>query len=154
MIPQSASLWTCARSILQSNRTCLSLLSQNKQTSQSKPRASMFSRTTWLSWARAYSMAFQGNERDEKSGILSSNMEIAFSFPSWRGGKGLVMTFSLAVFSNCISLLSNEVLDLMPQLCAFVQSMPFSPKMVLTFLRWVKIGQRRTVFGFRKYWSH
>ena len=36
----------------------------------------------WLFKARAHNMAFQMNEGDEKSGILSFTMEIAFTFPS------------------------------------------------------------------------
>ena len=105
MIEQSDRLWTCAWSTLQSNRACQSLLSQNKQTPLWKPRAPMFLRTMWLSWARAHDIAFQGNEGDEKSRILSS-IEISFTFPSWWWGKGLVMTFGLAVLSNYTSLLS------------------------------------------------
>ena len=51
-------------------------------------------------------MDSQGNEGDEKSGILSSSIEIGFMFPSRLGGKGLVMLFSPIMFSNCISLFS------------------------------------------------
>ena len=101
-----AKLLTCTLSTLQSNRACLSLLSQNEQISHSNLGASMFSRTMWLSWARAYNITFQRNEGDEKSRILSSNIEIEFTFPFGWGNKGLVMTFDSTMLSNCINLLS------------------------------------------------
>lgn len=103
IIPWSTMLWLYTISTPQLNRVCLSPLSHNEQTSQLNLGAYIFSRIMWLSRARARNMAFQG---DEKFGILSSIVEIAFTFPSRWCGKGLVMTFNLVMLSNCISLLS------------------------------------------------
>ena len=61
------------------------------------------------------------------------------------------MTFGSVVLSNCTNLLSMEILDSMSPMYAFFQSVPFSPKMVLTFLGWVKTGKRRNVFEFCEY---
>ena len=49
IIPQSSGLWTYARSTLQSNRACLSLLSKNKQLPQSNPEVPIPLRSRWLS---------------------------------------------------------------------------------------------------------
>ena len=53
IITQSARLWTCAQSTLQSNRSCLSSLSQNKQITQTNPGVSIPLRSRWLSWTKA-----------------------------------------------------------------------------------------------------
>ena len=88
-------------------------------------------RSWWLSWTKARSIAFHGNDVEEKSGTLSSTVMMAFTF---RVGDD--------VWSSCIielyQLFVYEILDIVPQMVTFFKGMPLGPKMVFTLLGRIK----------------
>ena len=44
-------------------------------------------------------------------------------------------------------LVVNEILDMVSQVATFFKGMPFGPKMVFTFLGWIKVGGRGPSLG-------
>ena len=147
MILRLAKLCTCAQNTLQSNKAWLSLLSQNEQIPQLNPRVSIPLRSRWLSWTKARSIAFHRNDGEEKSGTLSSTMMMAFTFPSWWGGKGLVMMFRVAALSNCISLLFMRSWTRFLNWKHSSKVCPLAPKWCLHFLDGSNLGGRGPSLG-------
>ena len=82
MILCSVKLQTCAQSTLQSNKACLSSLSQNEQIPQSNLGVPIPLRSMRLSWTKAQGITFHGNDGEVKFGTLSFTMMMAFTFHS------------------------------------------------------------------------
>ena len=134
IIPQIARLWNCAQSSLQSNRACQSPLSQKWAVSLIK---------SWGSHTLKIKVALldQGSEHGlpwewwwgeiwDPFFHCDDDIHIPFLIRSQRVSDDVWSGYIIELYQ----LVVNEILDTISHLGAFFKGMPFSPKMVFTFL--------------------